>query len=309
MKANLLDVRGGLEFNWPEWLPKEPLCVDSALSNYGDQFSGLRGKVDLLVGGPPCQGYSSAGRRVPGDPRNKLFESYLQLVELFAPRMILLENVRGITIDFRDTVGGDSVTNYAERLESSLERDYAVYARMLNLAEFGVPQSRVRYFLIGLRRDSFDATDLLKSPFQVLDSHRHEFLLDKGLSVPVSAKSAISDLEITRNGSVPSSDTPGFEAIAYKEPRTHYQRMLRSGFQGAPSDTRLARHRPDIEKRFREIIDLCHATGRLNVSLSQEARAAYALKSARFVYSIRIAHRLLSRACLMTFYTIPNQEP
>jgi len=60
---------------------------------------------------------------------------------------------------------------------------------------------------------------------------------------------------------VPCLDSEGYEAIAYRGARNSYQRAMRDGFEGAPSDTRLAKHRPEIKQRFKKIIALCKATG------------------------------------------------
>ena len=60
----------------------------------------ISGNVDVLVGGPPCQEFSMAGRRQHDDPRNQLFGQNLRLVEIIKPKVVLIENVRGFTMDF-----------------------------------------------------------------------------------------------------------------------------------------------------------------------------------------------------------------
>jgi DNA (cytosine-5)-methyltransferase 1 len=98
-----------------------------------------------------------------------------------------------------------------------------------------------------------------------------------GLQAPVSSSSAISDLELAHKGRRPSVDTPGFDEIDYVRPLTRYQKLMRDG-AGRPSDLRLARHLPEIERRFGEIIKCSHADGRLNISISEELRARFGLK-------------------------------
>ena len=61
-------------FHWPEWLPKTQHDIKEVLQNYSQELKSLVGKIDLVVGGPPCQGFSLAGRRFEGDTRNTLFK-------------------------------------------------------------------------------------------------------------------------------------------------------------------------------------------------------------------------------------------
>src|ERR1700722_18576821 len=110
LKSNLIDHKARFKFAWPQWLPREPISIDSFLKKHGSQIRSLAGTVDLLVGGPPCQGFSSAGKRRHDDPRNKLFRSYLKLVKLLKPKVVLIENVRGFTSDF------ETGANYAGKL-------------------------------------------------------------------------------------------------------------------------------------------------------------------------------------------------
>src|ERR1700693_1003649 len=100
LRANLLSKDSPFKFKWPRWLPKEPIAIGKLLREYKEQLESLEGAVDLLVGGPPCQGFSSAGRRRHDDPRNKLFASYLGIVDTLQPKAVLIENVRGFTMDF-----------------------------------------------------------------------------------------------------------------------------------------------------------------------------------------------------------------
>ncbi len=117
---NLLLSNTAYQFEWPSWLPKTPHSVTDVLGKYRNNIASLEGHVDMLVGGPPCQGFSMAGRRDPNDPRNRLVEAYLEFVNLIKPRIVLIENVRGITLDFDD---GDEPTgkiNYAKRIITDL---------------------------------------------------------------------------------------------------------------------------------------------------------------------------------------------
>jgi DNA (cytosine-5)-methyltransferase 1 len=267
LQTNLLARGGRHRFLWPRWLPKRPLSIEVVLHKYAKDLRRLRGTIDVLVGGPPCQGFSTAGRREHDDPRNRLFLSYLRLVECLQPKVVLIENVRGFTMDF-----DEASKNYAALLRKKLAIDYDVFDKLLDLSAFGVPQARTRYFLIAVRK-GFTS----QNPFVLLAARLSGFLWSLGLSAPVSSWAAISDLEIARGGTQPSRDTPGFKEIRYTKPRTVYQRLMANGSNG-PTDLRLARHDPEIVARFKKIIKLTHAEGRLNISIGEGLRARFGLK-------------------------------
>ena len=268
LRENLLSRGAKYKFSWPGWLPKEAIAIGAVLKDYPSELESLEGKIDLLVGGPPCQGFSTAGRRRHDDPRNQLFASYLKVVEILKPKAVLIENVRGFTMDF-DT--DKQVKNYSQKLREKLSEDYDVFEALLDLSKFGVPQQRTRYFLLALE-PGFTSVN----PFDLLKERLPSFLRSLSLKAPVSSWSAISDLEVSRGGTQPSRDTPGFEEIRYTKPLTRYQKMMSDG--SSPTDLRLARHAAHIKSRFRDIIDSSHEEGRLNTSISDVIRARYGLQ-------------------------------
>lgn len=107
--------------------------------------------VDIIVGGPPCQGFSSANRwqKEIEDPRNKLFFEYIRFVQIIRPKIIMIENVRGLLT--RDN-------GYAiERIKEILgKQDYNISYKILDASDFGVPQNRKRAIVIGIRKDFKD---------------------------------------------------------------------------------------------------------------------------------------------------------
>ncbi len=276
LKRNLMHPSAKLRFKWPDWLSEEAIGIGSFLEKYRANLENISGEIDMLVGGPPCQGFSAAGRRNPSDPRNQLVRLYLELVYILKPKVVLIENVRGITADFVSTEVDSDQINYANWIKSELERKYIVSSRVLDTSDFGVPQRRSRYFILGfLKGSTLSGVD----PFKAIENDRLLFLRQKGIPVvPVSAQMAISDLELRRNGKIPSRDTTGFEDISYNGPLNSFQKIMNLDHVGVPSDTRLARHSPEIVARFSRIIKLCQAEGRLNVSLSPEQRASFGLK-------------------------------
>ena len=269
LKANLLAKDSKFRFTWPRWLPKEPIAVAKLLKDYLEELESMEGKIDLLVGGPPCQGFSSAGRRKHNDPRNKLFASYLRIVAALKPKAVLIENVRGFTMDFNVNRG---VKNYSHKLREKLSEQYDVYEELIDLSQFGVPQARTRYFLLALRPGLCAG-----NPFDQLRERLPSFLRSMRLKAPVTSWVAISDLEISRGGKQPSRETPGFDEIKYTSPLTHFQKLM-GACETVPGDLRLARHSDNIADRFQEIIKLSHAEGRLNTSISDEMRARFGLK-------------------------------
>lgn len=277
LSANFLEAGSRYPFHWPLGVPARPWDINDLLQEHLATLATLSDKVDLLAGGPPCQGFSDAGRRQHDDPRNRLFEAYLNLVRILRPRLVLIENVRGFTSDFPAAETADTIQNFAAALNEGLQPDYDLNSRILRAVDFGVPQARPRYFLVGVAK-SLSAATRVGGFFEDLQSDAHDFLQRRKLPPRPTARDAISDLEVDRNGTIPSPENDRFESIAYCGPRTHYQRAMRDGFQGTPPDTRLARHRTDIRHRFAELIRRSGEEGRLNITISSQTRRAHGLK-------------------------------
>ena len=288
---------GALSYDWPANIERQAWDVHDLLRDRREALHGLVGKVDLLAGGPPCQGFSNAGRRRQDDPRNTLFEAYLELVDILQPRLVLVENVRGFTVNFRSGQTG-AIQNFSEALQQGLESKYDISCAVIRASDYGVPQARPRFFLVGALKKRKQAA-AIGAFFEDLGVRVNEFLLGRNLPRSPTAKDAISDLEVGRNGTMQCRDTKGFRAIAYKSPRTRYQLAMRDGFADAPSDTRLARHRPEIRDRFEKIIRTSQEEGRLGVTISSQARLKYKLKK----QALRVLDPL---ACAPTITSLPD---
>src|SRR5262249_11355824 len=158
-------------------------CVEELFKRHTPELSRLRGQVDLLAGGPPCQGFSSAGRRRAVDPRNELVERYLELIDMLRPRIVLVENVLGITYDFKVSgeKGGTPLPNFADRIKTRLGENYHVFCSTLRACEFGVPQYRPRFFLIAVLKSESPGL-ILFDPFNEVQRLRDEFLAERGFS-------------------------------------------------------------------------------------------------------------------------------
>ena len=111
------------------------------------RLAGIKpGELDVFDGSPPCQGFSTSGKREMGDARNQLFREYCRLLQGLRPKAFVMENVSGM-------VKGDFKVIFAEILRTLKACGYRVKARLLNAMYFGVPQSRERMIFIGVRDD------------------------------------------------------------------------------------------------------------------------------------------------------------
>lgn len=250
------------KFEWPNWLAQEATEAANLLANHCDELSSLAGKVDLIAGGPPCQGFSTAGKRNPDDPRNLLTEDYIRIVSLVQPRLLLIENVRGFNAPFKDGKRSrKDLRPYSEFVREKLERlGYQVHQAVICCSDFGVPQYRKRFLMIAVRHgDSVCAVLGGSNPIELLLEKALEFRLGKGLrsGINISTKAALSDLETSRHDLIPhGGPQPGFNQIKYVEPGklSEYQELMRAGMNGlAPNSLRLARHSDVIRERFKEI--------------------------------------------------------
>jgi DNA (cytosine-5)-methyltransferase 1 len=126
--------------NFPEALS---ICEDLSLTSpkLKKIFRDLRNKIDVIVGGPPCQGFSIAGKRFIDDPRNSLYRHYIEIVKVIIPKYVVIENVPTI----RTMGGGKVATAIIQDLENL---SYQVKTVTVNASDYGVPQNRKRTFFI-----------------------------------------------------------------------------------------------------------------------------------------------------------------
>lgn len=124
------------------------ILIGKDILQVGDEeIKQYRGKVDMICGGPPCQGFSMAGKRDPKDPRNKLFLEFIRFIKVIQPKFFVMENVQGIA-SMKDE-NGDSVFNQIMKMFE--EEGYTVDAKVLNSSNYGVPETRKRAIFIGNR--------------------------------------------------------------------------------------------------------------------------------------------------------------
>ena len=161
------EIIGGIDFNKDATLTfqhnfkkAKVFCDDISLID-DETIKKYYSGVDVIVGGPPCQGFSSANRhqKEMDDPRNKLFFQYIRFVEILQPKFFMIENVRGLLT--RDN--GYAKNRITEILSNS---GYNIQMNVLDASEYGVPQNRHRAIIVGIKREFkdiiFDFDKLIK---------------------------------------------------------------------------------------------------------------------------------------------------
>lgn len=178
------------------------MCDDiKNLSNETLQMIATRGEIVGVIGGPPCQGFSTVGRREINDPRNQLYLQYCRVVEQIQPDFFVLENVKGL-ITLSEGMFRDDIINRFGAL------GYNVTYKVLNAADYGVPQNRERVFFVGIKNKTFLFPE---------GDHDHQ----------LSSKDGLSDLPLI-------DDTNGFEEV-YEyaaPPQNQFQRIMRVDSDG-----------------------------------------------------------------------------
>ncbi|WP_395753702.1 DNA cytosine methyltransferase [Prosthecobacter sp.] len=266
LKANLVDKKK--HFDWPEWLPQTNWDIKELLQQKADKLAKLKGTVDLVVGGPPCQGFSTAGMRREGDERNNLVHSYLSLVELVQPRAILFENVRGFTMKFK--ANAQEGLAYSQLVIQKLqELGYKdAKGELIDMSDYGVPQRRQRYIVIATLEN------LAEAAFKALKRGRAAHLLKRGIPRKNDVKSALSDL-LRSHGCTPCPDSKGFQSGVTSRRRTGLQKHLRSDETlHTPDSHRFVNHTKDVAAVFSKLL----ASAPRNRCILGEEREEFGLK-------------------------------
>jgi DNA (cytosine-5)-methyltransferase 1 len=259
-------------FLWPAWLPCTRHDINTVLRAYRKNLDELREKVDLVTGGPPCQGFSSAGRRKENDVRNSLVNSYLTFISIVRPKIIFFENVKGFTAKFdKNKSKGITYSEYVVKRLTSL--GYSVKGEMVDFSKFGLPQKRTRFILVGVRDDIYkNSTDRSATHFfKLLKDQKKTFLTAKGLKTKTTLGQAISDL-LFEHGSVPSPDSKNFKAGIYVNSKTAYQELMRSkNTNTVPDSHRFVNHKQATIDKFEHLIE----NAPKNISISNKFKKKF----------------------------------
>lgn len=284
-------------FDWPEWLPQNAHDINEVLNNYELELKKLRGQINLVAGGPPCQGFSMAGRRNESDERNDLINSYIKFVELVQPNLIFFENVKGFTMEFKKNK--EKGIAYSELVLNNLRSlGYIVQGKLVNFSEFGVPQKRTRFILVGMKKSLPKASqEAVNNFFQELENNKFKFLKNKNLNFVNTVEDAISDL-LQSNGLVDSIDSPSFKSSKYGLSKSKYQKYSRKNIKSdIPDSHRFAKHQGSTVAKFKNILELTE--NRRNLDISNEIRERYNIKKHTII-------PLCGNNCSPTITTLPD---
>lgn len=201
-----------LERNFPN-VPV--VCADIKTLRGSDLLAsaglGRGAEIDLIAGGPPCQGFSNAGLKDPDDPRNTLIGDFIRIVEELRPRFFLMENVVGL----KSLHGGALFRKTLERFNQS---GYQLNWQIVFAADYGVPQMRKRLLILGSRDHESPG---FPEPTHQSPSVQKDDLFQKGRSVYVTVGDALGDLPAIDQGTICTE----YE----REPDSEYQRLMRRG--------------------------------------------------------------------------------
>ena len=191
----------------------------------------LNGKVpDIIIGGPPCQGFSLANKRrnkIKDDPRNKLFYGFVKFINWYSPKAFVMENVKGLL----SMQNGEVIKTIVDEFTNAGEYGYNVAYKVLIASDYGVPQNRERVILIGYRKD-----------LKIQPKHPEPY----GLNHLVTVDEAISDLPQIGAGQ-------GTEVQDYPQaPQNEYQRIMRANSTYVLNHVAM-KHTPRLIARFEAI--------------------------------------------------------
>lgn len=179
------------------------ICGDITKIGYEDIKRKIGNKkIDVVIGGPPCQGFSLSGPRNFNDPRNSLYLSYIRLVSEIKPKMFVIENVPGLVRLFGGVVKDNIIKEFSKM-------GYNVQYKILCAADYGVPQKRTRVIFVGTKEGyHFDYPQK-----------------EKGV---VTCEMALSDLPPLPDNSFLGSEVQDYAT----EPQNDYQRLMRKNSNG-----------------------------------------------------------------------------
>lgn len=175
------------------------ICADLSTLEPSEIEKELDGKsVDLIIGGPPCQGFSVAGKRIVDDVRNKLYKNFVRFVEYYKPKAFIMENVPNI-LSIGDGIVRDSI------IKDFSDLGYKVTYKVMLASDYGVPQNRKRAVFVGLKNGkSFNFPN-------------------PTVNKKVTSKEAISDLP--DETIIDGNDYPS-------EAKSDYQKLMRKNAKG-----------------------------------------------------------------------------
>ena len=217
-------------------------------------------ELGLLAGGPPCQGFSLAGRRSVDDPRNALVWSFLEVAQLLRPQLVLMENVSAIQSPFERGTRASVLADLEEALRRTALTygGYCTVRLSLRADHYGVPQRRKRVFLVGVRRDI--ANTLGIGDHEWWDSEQ----AGQGLpmnpiapqlsgSAPLTSSDALWDIVESHYASLANAPSTAARDYAFEARGGERSQIADANGPGdsAPPNHRFRSHRATTQARFR----------------------------------------------------------
>jgi DNA (cytosine-5)-methyltransferase 1 len=209
--------------------PDTPFKVADICQITKEEVDELTGGVtpDIIIGGPPCQGFSLANKRrnkIKDDPRNKLFYQFVKFIDWYSPKAFVMENVKGLL----SMQKGKVIKTIVEEFTNA-GTGYNVEYKILRASDFGVPQMRERVIIIGIRKD-----------LNIIPSH------PEPVGGCVTVDDAIGDLPLIHS-------SEGTEIQPYTiDPQNDYQRLMRKNSEMVYNHVAM-RHTPRLIERFKAI--------------------------------------------------------
>ena len=226
------DIDENCEKTFTRNFPDTPfLCKDITAITKEEVDALTEGVIpDIIIGGPPCQGFSLANKRrnkIKDDPRNKLFYGFVKFINWYSPKAFVMENVKGLL----SMQNGEVIKTIVDEFSNAGECGYNVAYKVLLASDYGVPQNRERVILIGFRKD-LGIQPTHPAPYP--QSHL------------VTVDEAISDLPQIGAGQ-------GVEVQEYpQEAQNEYQRLMRANSKYVLNHVAM-KHTPRLIARFEAI--------------------------------------------------------
>ncbi|MHB1908201.1 MAG: DNA cytosine methyltransferase [Nitrososphaerales archaeon] len=197
--------------NFPEALALVKDLKSYTPWDFAREYGFGKGSFEVIVGGPPCQGFSISGPRRFHDKRNRLYLEFIEYVKFFCPRTFVIENVPGLLSLYEGRV--------KDRILIEFSRiGYCVRLKVLNAADYGVPQTRKRAFFVGRKSGA-----RYQFPDQTHADATDQKLLLGDLRKKITVCDAISDLPLLEKGEGES------KTVYASYPQNDYQKMMREG--------------------------------------------------------------------------------
>ena len=239
------NIVGGVDFNNEaidtfnyNFKKSKGICCDISELDASqiEKYFGKLKSIDVIIGGPPCQGFSSANRnKLEDDPRNKLFFQFVKFVDLIKPKAVVIENVRGIV-----TQNNGYAKDKIYEIFSS--RGYHITHKVLDASDYGVPQKRLRNFFVITKDKTFDFEKIRKVNNMVTvgdaisDLYELEKNTDDTKVININKLTNYSKKMINKNGEIYNHDirypaTIVQERISYVKQGENWQVIPKKMFQ------------------------------------------------------------------------------